>query len=137
MSNALRVFLDANVVLEIVQQRAHAAEAMELVRSHQGQMCISALTVHLVMYFGLKVVSVQALQDLLSDYQVAALEPSDVAWAFGNMVNQDFEDALQLAVATRERCEVFYTFDADLHKRYRSLPYIRVVLLGGSGTNVS
>ncbi|QQS19019.1 hypothetical protein IPL68_03140 [Candidatus Saccharibacteria bacterium] len=81
------------------------------------------------MYFGNKSHSVQSLKDLLSDFEVLGLEPSDVAWAFDHMVKNDFEDALQVSVALRAGCEVFYTSDRGLYDAYKGLSQIQVKLL--------
>ena len=117
------------MVLEIVGQRRYAKEAQQVMRENPGLLSVSALTVHLVVYFGTKSHSVQSLKDLLSDFEVVGLEPSDVAWAFDHMVKNDFEDALQVSVALRAGCEVFYTFDRNLYAAYKHLPNLKIKLL--------
>jgi predicted nucleic acid-binding protein len=106
------------------------AEADSVIQKNFGNMYISALTVHLVMYFGLKAYSADVLKAFLADFTVLAVEPSDVVWAFDHMVKNDFEDALQVSVALRTGCEVFYTFDRNLYAAYKHLPNLTIKLLG-------
>lgn len=129
MANNNHLFIDANVLLEIVYERARAKDAMEIVRRGEDNVSISPLTAHLVMYFGLKIASVDALRTLLSDYTILSLEAVDVDWAFTNMRDNDFEDALQLAVAIRNGCQTFVTFDKKLYKTYKTLPQLNLKLV--------
>lgn len=123
-------YFDANVLLEIALDRPHYAVAKQTFRRHAPYVAVSTLTGHLVMHFGVKRVGLDGLRSLLSDYQLLTLSEADFAWAYANRRNEDFEDALQLAVAIREGCEVFYTFDEGLYKLYRLLPQIHIKLLG-------
>ena len=45
------VFLDANIVLELLLQRKKCSEVYNLIKINEN-ICISILTVHLVYYFG-------------------------------------------------------------------------------------
>ncbi len=125
----MSIFLDANVVLEIILSRSKAAVAKEFLSSSKGDLCISSLTGHLIMHFGKKIVSQPILRDFLGDFTMLALEQSDFDWAFQNSRNSDFEDALQLSVAIKNGCTEFITFDAELVKDYASLISIKVKLL--------
>lgn len=82
------------------------------------------------MHFCTDVVGLQALQAFLTDYQLLSLDQADFDWAFANVRNDDFEDALQLAVAVRNGCEQFITFDKGLFETYKDLPGITIKLLG-------
>lgn len=130
MTSSPRVYFDANVLMESVESRSRVGEADSVIQKNFGNMYISALTVHLVMYFGLKAYSADVLKAFLTDFTVLAVEPSDVAWAFDHMVKNDFEDALQVSVALRAGCEVFYTFDRNLYVAYKNLPNLTIKLLG-------
>jgi predicted nucleic acid-binding protein len=55
------------------------------------------------------------------------LTPQDYLWAKRHCMDGDFEDALQMAVAVRNRCKVFVTLDKTLAKNYQK--YINIVLL--------
>lgn len=54
---------------------------------------------------------------------------ADVTWAFANVRDSDFDDALQLVVAVREGGEELVTFDQRFHQRYTDLPQLKVRLL--------
>ena len=123
------VFLDANILLEIILERRNQTIAKELLSKKDVDLNISALSAHLIMYFGQKKVDLQILRQFLGDYTILPLEAADFDWAFTNMRNNDFEDALQLAVAVRNGCANFITFDKPLVETYGSLKNISVNLL--------
>jgi predicted nucleic acid-binding protein len=123
------VFLDANILLEIILERKHQTIAKELLSKKDVNLNISALSAHLIMYFGQKKVGLPILRQFLGDYTILPLEAADFDWAFINIRNNDFEDALQLAVAIRNGCANFITFDKPLVETYGSLKNISVNLL--------
>ncbi len=123
-----RIFVDANVLLEIVHERDNLEVAIGFVRKNAGQLFVSALTVHLVMYFGRKVASSEALKQLLSDYYITSIATEHVEWAFANVEHGDFEDALQVASALSAECTQFATFDRALARRYRDVRGIEFVI---------
>lgn len=123
------VFLDANVLLEILLGRPKQAAARKFIQAQSGTLCISTLTAHLVVHFGQAIVGLPILRAFLADYTVLALEPADFEWAFANIRNKDFEDALQLAVAIRNGCGYFMTFDKALVADYKGLPAIQAKLI--------
>jgi len=123
------LFLDANILLEIILGREKQAVARKTIEGQRNQLCISSLTAHLVVHFGQSIVELPVLRKFLSDYTILSLESSDFEWAFINARNKDFEDALQLAVAVRNDCSEFLTLDKVLHKTYGDLLPIRTRLL--------
>jgi predicted nucleic acid-binding protein len=124
-----QIFLDANVLLEIILGRENAALARRFLEKDGAQLNISALTAHLVVHFGKQIVELAVLRKFLADYNVLTLDTIDFEWAFNNIRNQDFEDALQLAVAIRNGCSKFITFDSNLTKAYADLVPIKTQLL--------
>lgn len=126
---ASKAFLDANLLIEIILARKQAKLARELIEKHRGQLYISALTAHLVVHFGQRIVDLPMLREFLADYNVLALEDADFEWAFMNVRGRDFEDALQLAVAIRNGCDTFFTLDSSLAATYKKLPAIKVALV--------
>ena len=123
------VFLDTNILLEIILERNGQSIAKEYLLKEEASLNISALSAHLVMYFGQKKVTLPILRQFLGDYTILSLEAGDFEWAFANIRNNDFEDALQLAVAIRNGCTSFITFDKPLVEAYKSLTSISVSLL--------
>ncbi|HVC36248.1 MAG TPA: type II toxin-antitoxin system VapC family toxin [Candidatus Dormibacteraeota bacterium] len=124
-----RLFVDANVLLEIILSRKNEKLARNILEDNSNNLFISALTAHLVVHFGQLVVDLPILRSFLEDYTILSLNESDFEWAFTNMRNQDFEDALQLAVAIRNGCNTFITLDKDLATTYNNLPQIKTSLL--------
>ena len=78
------------------------------------------LTVHLVLYFGLKDnLNISELKFFLADYPKIALLPEDYVAAIGLLRDRDHEDALQVAIAERIRCTSIVTLDkrfSDIYK---------------------
>lgn len=131
-NRAAKSFFDANLLMEVIHSRDHKREVVELMQCQDGWPQISALTGHLVMYFGGKSgFTMDDLEEFLKDFQMVSLEEQDFAWAFANRRNDDFEDALQVAAAVRSGCEVFYTLDQKLANDYQDLATVKFVLVGG------
>ena len=128
-TQASSVFLDANIVLEIILERHNQQVAKDLLYKYSDNLNISSLTAHLITYFGLKRVDLPVLRQFLADYIILPLESADFEWAFNNIRNSDFEDALQLSVAIRNRCTSFITLDKALFDTYSNLKNISIQLL--------
>ncbi len=124
-----KIFLDANILLEAVMFRGAKLKADHIIRKYYGSSYISALTAHLVIHFGMKVVELKVLQQFLSDFKIIPLAEPDFNWAFINVKDNDFEDGLQLATAIKEGCDKFITFDKNLYKIYKNLKQIKVELV--------
>ena len=123
------IYLDANILLEILLGRKNQESARRLVIENYGSISISALTAHLVLYFGSSILNIEDLHSFLGDYKILALDKDSFEWAFVNYKNKDFEDALQLAVAIKNGQTVFYTLDKALYASYKNLTIISVQLL--------
>lgn len=124
-----KVFIDANVLIEITLRRINQDKARKVIAKHIDGMCISALTGHLVMHFSSPSIEFSVLNAFLANYTVLELTKADFDWAFANIRGNDFEDALQLAVAVRNGCSQFITFDKKLYDTYNDLPSIAITLL--------
>lgn len=129
MTDTNQIFLDANVLLEVVLARAKQTQARSLITRHENRMMISPLTSHLVVHFGYPTYELSDLRRFLAGFTTAALTATDVEWAFTNIVGSDFEDALQIGVAIREGCREFVTLDQKLVKRYSKLPQLTMTHL--------
>lgn len=123
------ICFDANLLLEVIFGRKYSNLVVDYLENTQESIVISALTGHLVVYFGKKERKISVLQEFLRDFKVLSLESADFEWAFNNMMNDDFEDSLQLAVAVRNGCEQFVTLDRKLYLRYKNLNSLKVKLL--------
>ena len=123
-----RVYIDTNVLLDILLDRDQSETARKLVSKYEGRSYISSLTGHLVVYFCTGLIALDVLDEFLSDHIMLSLDKSDFDWAFLNCKDNDFEDALQLATAIRHGCDKFITFDKKLVKTYSGMPTISVEL---------
>jgi len=124
-----KLFLDANILIEILESRPKHKEAQKLVRAGAGKLYVSTLTCHIAIYISQKRAGLDIMEQFLSDYEWLELLPEDVSWAFNNRRSEDFEDALQVAVAIRNGCDTFVTLDHSLFRAYRDLPTLSVKLL--------
>lgn len=124
------VFLDANVVLEIIlKDRPRLEQAQQFLESLTDDTAISILTVHLLMHFGRKQgITDELLEKVIGENELLSITPEDYIWASLNERGKDFEDALQVATAIRNGCKSFITFDAALAEMYEGCP-IEVILL--------
>lgn len=120
------MLLDANILLEMIIPGRQQKEAIFAWLEEQAeQPCISMLTVHLVMHFGLKNgQSTAELKAFLANYPKMGLLPEDYETALDMLVDRDHEDALQLAVAARTGCTRIVTFDRKFAANYQHrLPF--------------
>jgi predicted nucleic acid-binding protein len=124
------VFLDANVLLEIVlKDRPRLEQVLQFLETLNDDTAISILTVHLLMHFGRKQgITNELLENIIGENELLSITPEDYVWASLNEHGKDFEDALQVATAIRNGCKAFITFDAKLAKVYAQCP-IEMVLL--------
>ncbi|MCA9348114.1 hypothetical protein KC867_01750 [Candidatus Saccharibacteria bacterium] len=82
-----------------------------------------------MLYFGSKNLPLSTLQGFLSDFEMLSLDSADFDWAFNNIRDSDFEDALQIAIAVRNGCNEFVTFKKNLASTYDNLESIKIRLL--------
>lgn len=118
------ICIDANVILEIVEKRAHAAACEHLLKNTTEKRAISTLTLDLVMYFVERdKISLPPVKTFLESFTWLPVTEADAAWALAHFDGKDFEDGLQVACAMREQCSMLATLDKGLAKKYaRHLP---------------
>lgn len=114
------IFLDANILIElIVPGRAHYKQVRELINEYDDAVT-TTLSAHLAWHFGRQAgVPDDLIAGIVEPCRLIAVTSKDYYWARQNEEGQDFEDALQVAVAIRSGCEIFVTLDRSLSKRYR------------------
>jgi len=118
------IFVDANVVLEVIQKRAHADNCERMLRNREEK-AISTLTLDLVMYFIERdKMPWESIKVFLESFSWLPLTDADAQWAFLHFRGKDFEDALQVSCAIREGCSLFATLDKALAKKYSDLMLI-------------
>lgn len=124
-----KLFLDANILLEIILDRPLNKQCRMFLEQNVGSLYISALTAHLVVHFGTSITGIKVIKDFLDDYYVESLEYTDFEWAYNNGRDKDFEDALQIAVAVRMGADTFVSLDKKLVKTYKDLPILNFKLV--------
>lgn len=114
------ILLDANILLEmLITGRPKKAVVFNWFGQSKEAYCISMLTVHLVLHFGIKdKLGISDIKTFLADYPKIALIPDDYVSALELLRNSDHEDALQLALALRIRCSSIVTLDTEFSKVY-------------------
>ena len=113
------ICLDANVVIELMLKRPRWEACSRDIDSKGEGLAMTVLSVDLAMYFAEgKKLDLDAVQGLLRQFIWLPLIEADTNLAFSMYRGDDFEDALQLAVAKREGCERFATLDRGLHRKY-------------------
>lgn len=112
------IFIDANVLLEIILKRARARACEQLLLNDKNK-AISTLTLDLVMYFVERdKLEWEPVKIFLESFSWLPVTDSDAQWAFLNFKGDDYEDALQVACAVREGCSRLATLDGPLAKKY-------------------
>jgi len=122
------VFLDANIILETILSNRAKAKIVEKIINQADQLAISALSVHLVFHFGLKdKIQRSILQGIVEQYEILNFSKQDYLWAKQNCADDDFEDALQVAIAVNNGCDSFVTLDKSLASNYKK--HIKMILV--------
>lgn len=122
------ICLDANVLIEIIIERKNAQACRGYVASVDEDMSITMLSLDLVMYYAEKnKLNSTPVEQFLRQFLWLPMSDSDAEWAFKHFANKDFEDALQIACATREGCSKFATLDRGLAKKYTKVMPIDLV----------
>lgn len=111
-------FVDANVLLEVILRRARLATCENFLNNNKDK-AISTLTLDLVMYFVERnKLDWKPVKVFLEGFIWLSIIDADAQWAFAQFRGDDFEDALQVACAIREGCNIFVTLDGALSKKY-------------------
>ena len=122
------VFLDTNIFLDQLQQRAgmeSAERILALGRQGQIRICLSALTVVNVAYIMRKTESLDKIKNVFSDWMDAfVILPDSDMDIYGSIRsdNPDFEDAMQLACADAARVDAIVTGNKKHFAPYTDIP---------------
>jgi predicted nucleic acid-binding protein len=125
------IVLDSNILLEILERRRHYDAVIEaLTALGAGELlAITTLTVSNVFYIAEKdKIGFSNIEKMIQIYRHLGVTGADVAWALAHYKGRDFEDALQVASAIREKCTAFMTLDSALAKKYGK--FLEVQLIG-------
>jgi predicted nucleic acid-binding protein len=115
------ILLDANILLEmLIAGRPRKQIVFDWMVRNDESYCISMLTVDLVLHFAVKDnLKLADIKKFLADYPKIALLPEDYVSAMELLIGKDHEDALQLAIAIRNKCSKIVTLDLDFARKYK------------------
>lgn len=104
-----KVFLDANIFIDLVEQRSHVTS-----KDFKGHdLFISPLSVHILMYITKKKIPYSKLAELIQLFSVVPFDQAIIHKALQGPT-KDFEDNIQLHSAALTDCDLFLTHDKKL-----------------------
>jgi len=115
-----RVFVDTNVILDVVLQRdgfwSDSLKVFQLAEQGKVKACVSASSITDVFYISRKKLTTpvarQVIADLLSLFEIVGVGGEDLSGALSVPID-DFEDALQAYCAGKANADVLITRDTE------------------------
>jgi len=115
-----RVFVDTNVILDVVLQRdgfwGDSLKVFQFEEQGKIKACVSASSITDVFYISRKKLSIptarQVIEDLLSIFEVVGVDGKDLTGALSVPID-DYEDALQAYCASKVSADVLVTKDME------------------------
>jgi len=119
-----RLFIDANVLIEILLDRRLSQQCIQILEDTSQQYVISAVTVHIVWYIAERYnLNQNKVDEVLSIWEVLPLTAHNVKSARERYDGKDFEDCLQAVCAESGDCDLIVTIDKKFKQHSRtSLP---------------
>lgn len=112
-----RIFIDANILIEILMSRRLANNCVLMLQDASRQYTISALTVHIVWYIAEKYSIDQKLVDeILTGWEILPITQDIIKSARERYDGKDFEDCLQAVCAEVGDCESIITIDKQFQQ---------------------
>jgi predicted nucleic-acid-binding protein len=122
------IFVDANVLLEILFDRKLSAKCQSLIQGRDNQYSISTLTVHIVWYMAEKYkLQTEAVDSLLSVWSILPIAERTASIARIRYDGKDFEDCLQAVSAEEAVCDEIITI--DIHFKEHSHTELPVLVI--------
>lgn len=107
-----RIFLDANILLEILFDRRLATECRAVVSSPSNEYAISVITVHIIWYMAEKYkLKTELIDDLLSVWVILPVTNQIIQASRNRYDGKDFEDCLQATCAEFGNYDEILTID--------------------------
>ncbi len=128
------IAVDANILLELLEQHKHmlaVRQTLDDFRQQGEAVSASALSISHIFYLAeAHNIATKRVEELTRVFKVYDVTSADIDWALGHYKGKDFEDALQIAAALREKCAAFLTLDASLARKYSK--FLDIKLIGKS-----
>ena len=124
-----RVFLDTNILLDLVQRHQHLNEAATILQyAYEGKIEVAASTLSFanIAYILRKLpqeLFYQLMSRLSEDISMLPLTPTDMRNAIGHPV-KDFEDMLQYQCALAAGCDVIVTNNKKDFHEFCRIPFL-------------
>jgi predicted nucleic acid-binding protein len=116
-----RLFIDANVLIEILLDRRLSQQCIQMLEDTSQQYVISALTVHIVWYIAEKYSLNQSkVDEMLSIWEVLPVTANSTKAARERYNGKDFEDCLQAVCAEAGDCDLIVTIDKKFQRHSRT-----------------
>lgn len=121
-----KVLLDASFVIEVLLGRSKMKECIGILELNYI-FCINLLTVHLLFYFGIKSgLRIDEIYDFVKEFKILGLSEEDYLLAINLILDNDLEDALQVANALNSNCDQVISLDSGL-KKYNECFDVKIV----------
>lgn len=112
-----KIFLDANILLELLLVRAKSQPLENLLAKHDARYYISPLSVHLCYHYCLQEgVAAERIAAFLQAFDIAPMDYYVVSLAQRRFLGKDFEDCLQAACAELAGYDQILTLDKNFAK---------------------
>lgn len=119
-----RIYLDANILLEILFERKLAANCKTIVSNPLNEYGISVITVHIIWYMAEKYkLQTQLIDDLLSVWAILPVTDRTIQVSRNRYDGKDFEDCLQATCAESGGYDEIVTIDKQFQNHsHTTLP---------------
>lgn len=123
-----KIFLDANILLELLLLRAKTKLVTSEMENRNGRFCISPLSVHLCYHYCLQEgILAERIKDFLQDFEILIMDDRTVELAQNRFTGKDFEDCLQAVCAELGKCDEILTLDKDFRKNSHTKLKVTVI----------
>jgi predicted nucleic acid-binding protein len=115
------LFVDVNVVLEILLDRPQKNHCIETLKQYQHYY-ISPTSIHIAFYFAEKNEHLLSnLESFLEVFHFTEFNEHVYHTALSIYQNRDMEDGLQVASAIEESIDTIFTLDQKMSKKYKNI----------------
>ena len=127
----MKIFLDTNILLDLVQDRAEAEDVRRIIaiswENSWTRLYVSYLSVANIAYI-LRKGGIEAIKSCLSSIcklcEVLPANYSQLMTAIRSCDSPDFEDALQIMCAEEKGCDVIITSNISHFRPYTDIPVL-------------
>lgn len=120
MTQTNNLFVDANVLLEILFQRPKY-DFCKIIFAKFETFFIPPTAIHVVFYFASKYrLDLDDVEKFISEFQILTFTEQEYSLALDIYKKDDMEDALQVACCLNHGIANFFTLDQKLQNKYKN-----------------